>query len=254
MHLRDGMQSKEKTRWIWIRGLARSSQHWGDFKNVFLSRHPDAEIEFIDLPGNGVHYLETSPLSIPDYVKFVREKSQFVREKKPFHILAMSLGAMVAVSWAQKYPDEIKQLFLVTTSSRAHCSFYERLRWGVWPSLFRLPFIKNSLTRESLVLSLVSNKKENIQKYATSFAKYSEQHPISLRNFVHQILAASSFKFPDAPPVPCHLIGTKGDRFVNCSCTLNLARDWKIPAAIHPTAGHDLPLDEPEWLSQQIID
>jgi hypothetical protein len=33
-----------------------------------------------------------------------------------------------------------------------------------------------------------------------------------------------------------------------------IARRWNCPIAIHPTAGHDLPLDDGVWIAKQVHD
>jgi hypothetical protein len=39
---------------------------------------------------------------------------------------------------------------------------------------------------------------------------------------------------------------------VDYRCSLKLAQTWGGDYRQHETAGHDLPLDEPEWLAQVI--
>jgi hypothetical protein len=39
---------------------------------------------------------------------------------------------------------------------------------------------------------------------------------------------------------------------VDISCTLDLARFHKKELRMHPTAGHDITLDVPEWCAEQI--
>ena len=35
-------------------------------------------------------------------------------------------------------------------------------------------------------------------------------------------------------------------------CSLRLASSWAVPLILHLHAGHDLPLDDPEWVIDQI--
>lgn len=48
------------------------------------------------------------------------------------------------------------------------------------------------------------------------------------------------------------LIASEQDRLVNVACSKTLASRWQIPLSLHPDAGHDLPLDDPDWLYEQI--
>ena len=43
------------------------------------------------------------------------------------------------------------------------------------------------------------------------------------------------------------------DRLVSPRCSQRLAAAWKVPLALHPSAGHDLPLDDPDWLLAQLV-
>jgi pimeloyl-ACP methyl ester carboxylesterase len=46
------------------------------------------------------------------------------------------------------------------------------------------------------------------------------------------------------------VIWSEKDRLVSSHCSQNIAKKFDASCFTHPTAGHDLPLDEPEWLTQ----
>jgi pimeloyl-ACP methyl ester carboxylesterase len=48
------------------------------------------------------------------------------------------------------------------------------------------------------------------------------------------------------------LLGGQQDRLVNVQCSNTLAQRWHSPLRLHPTAGHDLPLDDAAWVIRQI--
>lgn len=246
------MNKPSSRNWIWIRGLGRGSIHWGEFVQTFQKLYPEDQVEFLDLPGNGENYDLTSPLSIKEYVRVLRSQSEFIKETKPIHLLAMSLGAMVATCWGEMYPHEIEKMVLVTTSSRGLCPIYQRLKLNIWGQILSLVLIKDDFQRESRILSIVSNSVQTPTKYAKVFADFAFQHPLSFLNFTKQLIAASRYQFPAQAPVPTLLIGSSLDQFVDCRCTLQLAKTWGLSARIHPTAGHDIPLDDPDWLAQQL--
>ena len=56
---------------------------------------------------------------------------------RPLHLLAMSLGAMVAIAWAQRHPGELAGMVLINTSVRPLNPFWQRLRPRAWPVLLR---------------------------------------------------------------------------------------------------------------------
>jgi pimeloyl-ACP methyl ester carboxylesterase len=49
------------------------------------------------------------------------------------------------------------------------------------------------------------------------------------------------------------VLASLGDRLVSPGCSRRIASRWALPIRLHPTAGHDLPLDDPEWVVQQVL-
>ena len=103
--------------WILLRGLARGRGHWGSFAEKIRERFPNDKFEFLDLPGNGERNNVKSPMRISDFVKDLRTQSQFVKNGECFQILAVSLGAMIAVEWMREFPHEVSKAYIVCTSS-----------------------------------------------------------------------------------------------------------------------------------------
>jgi pimeloyl-ACP methyl ester carboxylesterase len=50
------------------------------------------------------------------------------------------------------------------------------------------------------------------------------------------------------------LLAGQQDRLVDVKCSLTLAHHWSCAIRLHPAAGHDLPLDDGAWVSQQVKD
>jgi len=48
------------------------------------------------------------------------------------------------------------------------------------------------------------------------------------------------------------LLSSRGDRLVDARCTDALAAAWGLKPRVHPWAGHDLPLDDPDWTIRQV--
>ena len=48
------------------------------------------------------------------------------------------------------------------------------------------------------------------------------------------------------------LLQSLGDHLVNPVCSTRIAGHWRWPLVSHPTAGHDLTLDDGEWVIAQI--
>lgn len=240
-------QNQDGQRWIFLRGLSRGRGHWADFGDRFAQQFPQAQFEFLDLPGNGERNREKSPSNIEDYVFDLRSKSRLL-SSGPVRILALSLGGMIATEWGRQYPDEVLQNVLVCTSSAAHSSPIERFRLSNYPAFAPLALNKEPRKFEEILLGVIANNEQRRQELMEELVEYSTRYPASIQNFFFQIWAASRYRFPKQAPVPTLLVGSHGDRLVSPRCTLNLAQAWSAPCEMHPWAGHDIPVDDPQWL------
>ena len=85
------------------------------------------------------------------------------------------------------------------------------------------------------------------------WTKWRLSHPVSRANALRQLLAAMRFNAPSLPPQTRVLLLTGAqDRLVDTRCSQALAAAWQCEIAVHPTAGHDLPLDDASWVAEQI--
>ena len=92
-------------------GLGREAGHWNGFpKELQAFGH---ETESLDLPGAGTEYRRESPLTIHENVEDLRSRRQSVGA---VGVIAISLGGMVALDWAARYPEEISRLVVINSS------------------------------------------------------------------------------------------------------------------------------------------
>jgi alpha-beta hydrolase superfamily lysophospholipase len=54
--------------------------------------------------------------------------------------------------------------------------------------------------------------------------------------------------------LPVLVLNGAADRLVDPRCSRALAARWGAELHVHPHAGHDLPLDEPEWLVDRLVE
>lgn len=241
------------TRWVLLRGLMRETRHWGEFPHI-LSRHlADADILTLDLPGNGSLHRERSPSHVQEMTEACRRQLGERGVAAPYHLLALSLGAMVATDWSTRYPEEISGAVLINTSLRPFSPFYQRLRPHNYPALLRLAIGNpEAAVRERIILRLTSNR-HTAASLLSEWMRYLREHPVARDNALRQLLAAMRYEAPQkAPNVPLLVLSAHSDRLVDSRCSATLARLWQVPLRVHQTAGHDLTLDEPEWVAQQI--
>ncbi len=237
-------------KWILLRGLAREQGHWGSFVEQLRQAFPGHQFYPVDLPGTGVHFKDTSPLTIGEIRQCVQH--QVAHIPPPYNVLALSLGGMVALDWAQHVSKgEIQQLVLINTSS-GFSPPWQRMRPGAWPCLLRLLTRRELFQREADVLALSSNRPLALGTVKHWYS-IQRQRPVSARNALRQITAAARFRPADKRPMPdALLLASCRDRLVSWRCSQALEQRWQWTLRLHPDAGHDLPLDDPQWIIDQI--
>ena len=240
--------------WLLLRGLARESAHWGNFIPLLQETFPDATLTMLDLPGTGRFYEEVSPHTIKAITSAVRHHAlDNGCLQQPVTILAISLGAMVAWEWMKSYPDDICGACLINTSFANLSPFYHRLRWQSYKKFVSLILKRNALQRETAILQLVSNRRDQDEQIRIAWEKIQKQHPISLKNSFRQIIAASGYRPGDIKPrQPVLLINGRGDRLVASVCSEAIRKKWNLELRSHPWGGHDLTLDDGAWVALQL--
>lgn len=244
-----------QTPWILLRGLMRETRHWGDFPHILSTRLPHAGIITLDLPGNGSLYRQRSPDTIGEMTHACRAQLEARNIRPPYHLLALSLGAMVAVDWAVRHPHDIGRAVLINTSLRPFSPFFERLRPRTYPALLRLLLsTPDTVRRERTILALTSNLHPP-SSLLSEWMRYARECPVTRANVMRQLVAALRYDAPQQRPgVALLILSSRQDHLVHPRCSARLARQWQVPLRTHDTAGHDLPLDAPEWAAQHICD
>ena len=240
--------------WVLLRGLMREARHWGGFPAQLQQAFPNATIITPDLPGNGRLWRERSPARIEDMVEHCRATLRDLGHTPPYHLLALSLGGMVAKCWSEAHPEEVSAMVLINTSMRPTNPFHHRLRPANYAALMRMAFESDPARREETILRLTSARGA-VPDVLAAWSGYARQCPVSRVNALRQLLAAARFRANGAPVATrVLLLASSGDRLVNPQCSQTLAQAWGAKLAEHSQAGHDLPLDDPAWLMQQVRD
>lgn len=240
--------------WVLLRGLTREAAHWGSFPGVFQQALPGAALHLLDLPGNGARHAERSPATVQALVADVRQQIAQRGIATPVHVLALSLGAMVAAQWAHTAPHELAGAVLVNTSLRPFSPLHHRLQAHNWPRVLRLALGRPAPdAAEQLIWQMTSRQRTVDETVIAAWVSARRQHPVRGDNALRQLLAAARYRAPArAPAVPLLLLAGAGDRLVDPRCSHALARAWDAPLQEHPRAGHDLPLDDPQWVAAQV--
>jgi pimeloyl-ACP methyl ester carboxylesterase len=244
------------TTWVFLRGLMRETRHWGAFPAQFQNIMGTQNVVLLDFPGNGSLHAQKSPSNVTGMAEHCRAQLKQLGCPPPYCVLALSLGAMVAVEWSAQHPEEIEKLVLINTSLAPYNPFYHRLRPVNYPALLRFQFNRSAAQREKLILRLTSRLIRTPQEQSAllkQWITYAQECPVQRANILRQLLAAIAYRAaPTAPPVHLLMLASRQDQLVNVKCSLTLAQRWGCAIRQHPSAGHDLPLDDGIWVARQV--
>jgi pimeloyl-ACP methyl ester carboxylesterase len=237
--------------WIFLRGLTRSSAHWGAFIAEFEAAMP-AQVIALDLPGNGGLWQERSATTVDAMAQWCRQELQRRGIDGPVGVLAMSLGGMVAAQWALQQPQQVRELVLINTSMRPFNPFWQRLRPAALLRLVALALTAASKQRwEREILRLTTRHAR--QDVLQAWCEERMQRPVSGRNALRQLLAAARYRAQgQGPRMPTLVLAGEQDQLVSVQCSRVLARQWGADLQLHPTAGHDLTLDDGPWVAAEL--
>ena len=238
--------------WVLLRGWTRDARHWNDFAERLAAATPGARIVAIDLPGSGQAHSVRSPWTIQQMARHVRETLRASGIEPPYALLALSMGAMVATAWAREWPAEIDSAVLINTSMRPFSPIAQRLLARNYGRLLRAPF-STAVAAERTILQLTSRVRADDRPLLDQWVSHRRERPVRRVDALAQLVAAARFRAPrDNPFRQVLLLTSTRDALVDTRCTLALGRAWNCEVRSHPRAGHDLPLDDPDWVVTQL--
>jgi pimeloyl-[acyl-carrier protein] methyl ester esterase len=244
--------------WILLRGLGRESRHWLDFpshlKTAFqVNGAAPPEILCLDLPGFGTEKNHRPPFTIRENVNTLREKFLLAKKtREPWGLVGISLGGMIALNWAETFPEDFQALVVINSSASDLSSFQHRLSPYAMYRLLRAGLTTNVEKKERQILKMVSNLKAHdpsVRKTLTAIAKEKQVTPAKM---IRQLAAAMRFQSPQKIDVPTLVLASIKDAMVDVRCSKSIAERLSAPIKFHPTAGHELTLDDPAWVAEKI--
>lgn len=243
----------ESSTWLLIRGMIRGCFHWHHFPEKLQQQFPNDRVICLDIPGNGALFSQTTPASINNISKHLAEQLKVHNlSTSKINIIAISMGGMIACELLANHitRERVASLHLINTSFANLSLPWQRMKARAFFSLLS-KVIKPEL-RERAILSWTSNQAVSADR-VDSWLQEATRHPVKFSSALAQVLAAGRYPAPDHPPLANSFIYcSKHDRLVSPECSKKLADHWGLPVIWHDTAGHDLPLDDPDWLVAQI--
>ena len=244
-----------KLTFLLLRGLSRQQAHWGVFPkqlaSTLQSKGITTEFVFQDLPGFGERYQEASPASIEAIADRLGPSIEKINDR--IQLLGLSMGGMLALELARRYPQKCQTLVMINSSVKPAARFYQRLQPAAYSAFLKAFLLPSRKLSEAQILAISSERYAQDEALLDTWLYHRGRQPPSRAAALKQILAASRYLAPAEPPIErVLLIASRRDRIASYRCTEQLADFWRLSSLIHPEAGHDLPLDAPEWLVEQL--
>ncbi|WP_144392793.1 alpha/beta fold hydrolase [Pleionea sediminis] len=237
-------------RFILLRGLGRDQLHWTPLLNEIKAVFPDSTIETPDLPGAGILHRKPSPTALADYIPLLSQ--QLSRSEEPAVIVGLSLGGMLALTWAALEPETFSHVVAINSSCNL-TPFYKRLLAYKAINHPGAIFRPSIAAKERAVYRMTCNTRPVDETIIRRWVEIQLLHPVTITNQIKQIWAALKFSPPPRALLPeLSIIYSEGDRLVNPDCSRDLIKFYNSDSYVHPWAGHDLPQDDPKWLAMQL--
>jgi pimeloyl-ACP methyl ester carboxylesterase len=238
------------TGWLLLRGLSREQRHWWSFPERFAEA-TGARMACLDLPGFGTEHARRSPASIAAITDDLRRRFDAERGGERWGILGISLGGMVALDWCARHADDFAACVTVNTSARPSSPLARFRPAGLRAVLGTL--IADALAKERAVLRVTSEARgERLEQIAEQHARWTAERPPSRASVALQLRAAMRFSAPERVHAPVLVLASTTDRLVSHQCSARIAERVGARFVTCDRGGHDLALDEPEWICSQI--
>lgn len=247
------MDTKKPSKKIFlILGIAREPDNWRHPIKTLQEVLPDFEVIALDNPGMGIHHKIRTPRLINGNLNFLKQKFDTLKGDENY-LLGWSMGGMIAAKWSQLYPDDIKGIILMSTSFGSLQMPWYRIRLSIIPKV-GLAIFSRGKKRENLLFESICRNENNRQMLVEEWYKTQKEKPVKTINILRQLNACIYFlgiNFKQNHPAL--IIGAVKDNLVNNKCSDKLAGFWKdAKYVVHPTAGHDVFNDDPQWVSNEI--
>lgn len=237
--------------WVLLRGLVREKRHWLDFPDR-LAAATGRDVLCLDLPGVGTERERVVPLSTDGIVDDMRSRFLSSRPDGVWALFGVSLGGMIALRWAERHPEDFARVVVCNTSAADVGGTFERLSPYALGQMARAIAAWDHKAREAHVLRLISNTDRGHAR-VDEFAALRASSPVTFTTLVRQLWAASGARSPSSLQVPLTVLASSADRMVSHQNSVRLAQKLGAPLHLHPAGGHDLALDDPDWIISHLV-
>ncbi len=244
--------SNQKSKKIFlILGISREKRNWKYPIEALQAALPDFEIIALDNPGVGEYHKMNVPLTIGGHIDFLKKNFDKLKGEENY-FLGWSLGGMIVAAWSNRYPKDMNGMILMTSSFGSL-----QMPWLRIKPLTVLPLVISIFSkgrkREDGLFNPICNNEQNREKLVTEAMVIQKESPVTGINIILQFVAASLFLTKSIKKQhPTLVLGAVNDHLVSYKCSKNIQSFWKTDYQEHPTAGHDIFNDDPEWVTEQV--
>ena len=234
---------------VFLNGTMQTTFNWRPHARVFKDNF---RVILYDARAQGQSELGETKLSLDLHVKDLSELLHHLKIKK-MHLVGLSHGAYVALSFASKLPDFVGRLVLCSISAKKSAqtiiivkswleilqlSGLRSLAWTVLPLVFGEVFLKQNkrILDEMVEAIVVRNNKDALIAQLKAINKYPS--PGSLAKKIN---------------CPALVISGSQDRLVNPKGARQLADLCKARHEEFSGTGHSVPAEEPELFNRTVL-
>ncbi len=246
--------------WLLLGPLARECAFW-DGASAQLVEHlravqPQARLFELDLPGTGSHWRESSASHIALLLEQLRDRVRQSGLVAPFGLIASSWAGCLATEWARRYPSEVGALVLISPAMRPFTRVLRSVRPSLWSTALALLLGRRSpLDRDQRLWRSHTQLRQPSAALLQQWRELRRLHPTRARTGLAQVMAVwryqSSRRRPHAQVL---LLAGKGDAWMDWRVSAAISRAWGAALRLHPEAGHDLLLDDPQWVARSLAE
>ena len=236
-----------------LRGLARSVSHWMNF-DQYLAKN--FQVICIDHRGIG---LTEAPMklqhSIYDLAADVVSLLDHLKIKKT-HVMGVSLGGMITLALALKFPERLKKITVINTSVGGFRG--PRITAAALRVISAKYWSKENFNRRLVrVLTGPDLPEKTVGDLASRWQQIEEKEGLSVQTVLFQLAAAARFQIAKKLKLietPTQIILSKNDRFVPRRNSKKIAKS--MPTAVFfeiDNSGHEIFLDAPQKVNDLLV-
>jgi len=240
--------------------MGRESAQWGEAPRLLLQQlqvvQPGARLYQLDLPGTGRLWAQRSPRDIASMLAGLRSRVQAAGLQGPIALIANSWVSCVATEWARQHGNELGALVLISPCLRPFTPVLRSVRFELWGAALALLLGRRSpLERDRRFWRSHVQLHEPEQALLAQWQALRKAHPMRARTGLAQLLAVWRYQSSRRRPhQQILLLAGKGDVWIDWRVASAISRAWGAALRLHPEAGHDLLLDDPQWVARSIAE